>query len=129
MALRELRDASGVLWTIYDVHPSTVRHGTLQIREELAKGWLCFQSDAAKRRLIGIPDQWEQMDDGALCGPQDVGDVVATLTALGATEAERAEARTALLAVMPTADPWVGRVVAKDVPGDTLFPWGAFSGW
>ena len=66
MALRELRDASGVLWTIYDVHPSTVRHGTLQIREELAEGWLCFQSDAAKRRLIGIPDQWEQMDDGAL---------------------------------------------------------------
>ena len=66
MALRELRDESGVIWTIYDVHPSTARHGTLQIREELASGWLCFQSDAAKRRLVGIPDQWEQMDDSAL---------------------------------------------------------------
>lgn len=66
MALRELRDASGVLWTIYDVHPSMVRHGTLQVRDELASGWLCFQSDAAKRRLVGIPDNWEQMDDGAL---------------------------------------------------------------
>lgn len=66
MALRELRDESGVLWTVYDVHPSTLRHGSLQIREELASGWLCFQSDAAKRRLVGIPEQWEQMEDGAL---------------------------------------------------------------
>ena len=66
MAIRELRDESGVLWTIYDVHPSTVRHGALQVREELASGWLCFQSDAAKRRLVGIPAQWEQMEDGAL---------------------------------------------------------------
>ncbi len=66
MALRELRDESGVLWTIYDVHPSAARHRTLQLREELSSGWLCFQSDAAKRRLIGIPDRWEQMDDGAL---------------------------------------------------------------
>jgi len=66
MALRELRDESGVLWTVYDVHPSSVRHGSLQIREELASGWLCFQSDAAKRRLVGIPEQWEQMEDGAL---------------------------------------------------------------
>jgi hypothetical protein len=66
MALRELRDQSGVLWTIYDVHPSVARRRTLQLREELASGWLCFQSDAAKRRLIGIPDRWEQMDDSAL---------------------------------------------------------------
>jgi len=66
MAIRELRDESGVLWTIYDVHPSTVRHGALQVREELASGWLCFQSDAAKRRLVGIPAQWEQLEDDAL---------------------------------------------------------------
>lgn len=66
MALRELRDESGIIWTIYDVHPSTARHSSLQLREELASGWLCFQSDAAKRRLVGIPDQWEQMDDNAL---------------------------------------------------------------
>lgn len=66
MALRELRDESGVLWTIYDVHPGMTRHGSLQVREELASGWLCFQSDAAKRRLVGIPDQWEQLEDGAL---------------------------------------------------------------
>jgi hypothetical protein len=66
MAIRELRDESGVLWTIYDVHPSTVRHGSLQVREELASGWLCFQSDAAKRRLVGIPAQWEQLEDTAL---------------------------------------------------------------
>jgi hypothetical protein len=67
MALREVEDDSGVLWTIYDVHPSTQRHGVgVQVREELASGWLCFQSDAAKRRLVGIPDQWDQLDDDAL---------------------------------------------------------------
>jgi hypothetical protein len=36
------------------------------VREELASGWLCFQSDAAKRRLVGIPERWEQLDDSAL---------------------------------------------------------------
>ena len=66
MALRELRDESGVLWTIYDVHPGVQRHGSLQVREELASGWLCFQSDAAKRRLVGIPEQWERLEDDAL---------------------------------------------------------------
>ena len=66
MALREVRDESGVLWTIYDVHPSMVHRGTLQVREELVAGWLCFQSDEAKRRLVGIPSDWEQLDDGAL---------------------------------------------------------------
>ena len=66
MALRELRDESGVLWTVYDVHPSAARRRTLQLREELSSGWLCFQSDVAKRRLIGIPDRWEQLDDSAL---------------------------------------------------------------
>ena len=66
MALREVQDESGVLWTIYDVHPSSQRHGTVQVREELASGWLCFQSDASKRRLVGIPERWEQLDDNAL---------------------------------------------------------------
>ena len=66
MALREVQDDSGVLWTIYDVHPSTLRDGAVKVREELASGWLCFQSEAAKRRLVGIPDQWERMDDNAL---------------------------------------------------------------
>ena len=66
MALRELRDESGVLWTIYDVHPSAARRPSLQVREELASGWLCFQSDVAKRRLVGIPERWEQLDDSAL---------------------------------------------------------------
>lgn len=66
MALREVRDDSGMLWTIWDVHPSMVRHGVLQVREELASGWLCFQSDGAKRRLVGIPSEWEQLDEGGL---------------------------------------------------------------
>lgn len=80
MALRELRDESGVLWTVYDVHPNTVRHGTLQVREELASGWLCFQSDVAKRRLVGIPENWEQMDDGALMSLMTAAAVVAAST-------------------------------------------------
>jgi len=66
MALRELHDESGTLWTIYDVHPGSQRHGAVQVREELASGWLCFQSEATKRRLVGIPDRWEQLDDDAL---------------------------------------------------------------
>jgi hypothetical protein len=66
MALREVRDESGVLWTIYDVRPSAEGHGSVPVREELAAGWLCFQSDAAKRRHVGIPADWEQLDDQAL---------------------------------------------------------------
>jgi len=76
MALREVQDESGVLWTIYDVHPSAQRRGAVQVRDELASGWLCFQSDAAKRRLVGIPERWEQLDDNALMSLMTVAALV-----------------------------------------------------
>jgi len=66
MALREVRDDAGVLWTIYDVHPNTKRHSVPQVRAELTAGWLCFQSDREKRRCAGVPAAWEQLDDHAL---------------------------------------------------------------
>jgi hypothetical protein len=80
MALREVQDDSGVLWTIYDVHPSSQRHGSVQVREELASGWLCFQSDATKRRLVGIPERWEQLDDDALMSLMTAAALVAAST-------------------------------------------------
>jgi hypothetical protein len=29
----------------------------------MAEGWLCFESDGDKRRLVGPPVGWEQLQD------------------------------------------------------------------
>jgi hypothetical protein len=66
MALREIRDAHGVLWTIYDVRPTGSRRSAASVQSRLVDGWLCFQSDAQKRRLAGIPADWHTLTDHAL---------------------------------------------------------------
>jgi hypothetical protein len=66
MALRELTDVSGTQWIVFAVQPSTSGRATRATRDELALGWLCFQSETERRRLPGIPAGWEVMDDGAL---------------------------------------------------------------
>ena len=52
---------------------------------------------------------------------------MAALPALDPTDAERAEARTALLDALPTADPWAVRVLVAAVrsvsPGQSWLAW------
>ena len=66
MAIRELPDDERPdPWLVYEVKPSygSVRAG---VRAEFAEGWLCFQSEAEKRRLAPFPTNWEELDPTAL---------------------------------------------------------------
>jgi hypothetical protein len=62
MAYREVTDAAGVLWRMWDTIP---KKGSA-VRPHYAAGWLGFESDTGRRRLAPIPAQWEQGSDDAL---------------------------------------------------------------
>src|SRR5438034_5245279 len=76
--LREFRDTAGLTWRVWDVYPSRRSGPHAAIRgedatsldvfphRELAEGWLCFESEAEKRRLAPIPLGWELWDEHSL---------------------------------------------------------------
>jgi len=54
------------MWTIFAVQPSSAGRSTGGVRAEFAAGWLCFQCGGERRRLAGIPAEWELMPDELL---------------------------------------------------------------
>lgn len=42
------------------------RGATPFVNPQLAAGWLCFESDSAKRRLAPLPQAWEEASDEEL---------------------------------------------------------------
>jgi hypothetical protein len=64
VAYRELRDAQGRDWRVWDTHPQSVRHGS--VPEDYAKGWITFECAAEKRRLIPIPSGWSELPEPEL---------------------------------------------------------------
>ena len=66
MAMRELVH-QGVSWTIWDGRPTSVARLRLTgATAVLEAGWLCFESRGEKRRIVPIPDGWEEWSDDAL---------------------------------------------------------------
>jgi hypothetical protein len=82
MPHRHFKDEKQITWEVWDVHPGEVDRrlrsdrevssGTLSVvraagpGRELARGWLCFESHEAKRRLWPIPSGWDRLDDAQL---------------------------------------------------------------
>ena len=81
MAHRQFIDADGSVWSVWDVQPAAVERSFEQVQpntqparrntpwpltQELARGWLCFESGEKKRRLAPIPSGWEAMSTEAL---------------------------------------------------------------
>jgi hypothetical protein len=56
MAQREFTDSKGTRWMVWSTPPSqgSVLGGDMQ------KGWLTFESDGERRRLVPVPRDWEQ---------------------------------------------------------------------
>lgn len=54
MPIREFVDAAGVQWKVW----STVPYTTGVVRHMQA-GWLTFESTESRRRLVPIPENWE----------------------------------------------------------------------
>jgi hypothetical protein len=66
MATRTFADADGTHWLVWRVTPG--QHTAREKRgatlpEELEGGWLCFESDAEKRRMYPVPPAWESLSD------------------------------------------------------------------
>ena len=56
MAQREFTDSKGTRWLVWSTTPTqgAVLGGDMQ------KGWLTFESDMERRRLVPIPRDWDQ---------------------------------------------------------------------
>lgn len=63
---RILRDAKGVRWDVFAVHPTADVADRVQLRGSFSQGWLCFDAGPEKRRLSPIPDDWYRMSNDQL---------------------------------------------------------------
>lgn len=58
MAQREFTDSKGTRWLVWSTTPS---QGSV-LDGEMQKGWLTFESDGERRRLVPIPRDWERAE-------------------------------------------------------------------
>lgn len=88
MTHRQFRDSNSVEWEVWEVTPAPVVQPLLDRRSRsrspddapvprstaelllpsagMSKGWLLFESDGEKRRLVPIPDGWADLPVDAL---------------------------------------------------------------
>ena len=64
MAYLEITDPRGRVWRVWDTHPQPHRAGG--VAEAYASGWLTFESDSEKRRLMPVPPRWYERDAAGL---------------------------------------------------------------
>ncbi|MDB4881207.1 MAG: hypothetical protein JWL60_2653 [Gemmatimonadetes bacterium] len=69
MPSRQIIDAGGVTWEVFEVHRLSSRPRS--VRPALENGWLAFVSVTAKRRLPDYPDDWMQRSDADLLAMRD----------------------------------------------------------
>ena len=62
MAMREVMDDDGHVWTIYAIVPDAY-DDRIGFAAGYSRGWLCFQSATEKWRYLGIPDGWEALGE------------------------------------------------------------------
>ena len=65
--MREIRDAAGVDWMVYEVrrHDRLPKSGP-ELPESMQNGWLCFESASEKRRLTPTPTGWQGLPEDEL---------------------------------------------------------------
>jgi hypothetical protein len=56
MAHREFTDSRGIRWTVWSTTPSA---GAV-LAGDMQNGWLTFDCDNERRRLVPIPRNWEE---------------------------------------------------------------------
>ena len=67
MTLRDVTDADGITWTVWEVRPDPSGRRSQLVTPELAKGWLCFQRvTGERRRLASPPPDWRTWRDATL---------------------------------------------------------------
>ena len=65
--MRIFADATGREWTVYEVKKQgDGPERWSYLPDQFGDGWLCFESEASKRRLTPIPRQWRDSTDSEL---------------------------------------------------------------
>lgn len=64
-AVRTYKDPAGTTWMVYMVAPAGGGSPHL-LPPEYKHGWLCFEAEASKRRLVPVPQDWESCDEQRL---------------------------------------------------------------
>lgn len=96
MGNRQIKDAHGAVWDVWDVNPGATlgfaaydrRSGTrgepppadgpaVMLHAELKHGWLCFQTGSERRRFAPIPAGWFELSEAVLLVMLDVARPVA----------------------------------------------------
>ena len=62
--MRTIRDGEGRSWRVWHVVPQS--QVLRSAAPGMTEGWVCFESDGDKRRLVGPPAGWEQLPDTEL---------------------------------------------------------------
>jgi len=73
---RILRDACGVRWDVFAVHPEPSSAARRRLRGSYAQGWLCFDAQTERRRLSPVPDDWFRMTNDQLAALAQYAEVV-----------------------------------------------------
>lgn len=63
--MRSFRDSSNVEWTVFEVRRQ-VSPADEAPPVAHTSGWLCFETDTSKRRLLKYPERWREFADTEL---------------------------------------------------------------
>lgn len=66
MPMKYFRDASGTNWTVFEVRRLGARSNWPLLPHGYNDGWLCFESNNAKKRLIRYPEHWKEFTGAEL---------------------------------------------------------------
>src|SRR3954451_14034061 len=62
-SMRNFTDSAGTEWTVFEVkRQGDEEDNWAYLPRGFRAGWLCFESDAGKRRLSPVPDGWKSLD-------------------------------------------------------------------
>ena len=60
--MRQIRDAAGTEWMVYEVNPVVSEWRAAEsLPDGYRNGWLCFESQTEKRRLMPLPAGWQEL--------------------------------------------------------------------
>lgn len=63
--MRSFRDSDNVEWTVFEVRRQVSRADAVS-PIAASSGWLCFESNSSKRRLLKYPERWREFSDAEL---------------------------------------------------------------
>ena len=63
--MRSFRDSNNVEWTVFEVRRQVSRADAVSPIAQTS-GWLCFESESSKRRLLKYPERWREFSDDEL---------------------------------------------------------------